>query len=114
VESCYQQATEFVPERWYSRPEMVKNKNGFAPFSLGVLGHPRIFSRFPANYSVGPWSCVGKQLALIELRSVIALLVSEMDVTFAPGEDGSRLIKDSKDYFTITLSDLKLVFTKVR
>lgn len=47
----------------------------------------------------------------MELRSVIALLVSQFDVQFAPGENGSRLINDSKDYFTITISDLDLVFT---
>lgn len=47
----------------------------------------------------------------MELRTVIALLVSQFDVKFAPGEDGAPLIKDSKDYFTISLCDLHLVFT---
>jgi tryprostatin B 6-hydroxylase len=59
----------------------------------------------------GPYSCVGKQLALMELRTVIALLVTHFDVNFAPGENGDRLINDSKDFFTITISDLDLVFT---
>lgn len=63
------------------------------------------------NIFLGPYSCVGKQLALMELRTVVALLVYQFDVKFAPGEDGSRLIDDSKDYFTITISDLDLVFS---
>ncbi|KIW13029.1 hypothetical protein PV08_08216 [Exophiala spinifera] len=92
LESAFERATEFVPERWYSAPGMIKNKNAFAPFALG------------------PYSCIGKQLALMELRSVIALLVTGFNVYFAPGESGSRLINDSKDFFTITISDLDLVF----
>lgn len=47
----------------------------------------------------------------MELRSVITLIVSQFDVHFAPGEDGDRLLHESKDYFTITISDLDLVFT---
>jgi cytochrome P450 len=37
LESCFEQASEFIPERWYSKPEMVKDKSAFAPFSLGNL-----------------------------------------------------------------------------
>jgi cytochrome P450 len=35
-EKSFERALEFVPERWYSKPEMIKNKSGFAPFSLGM------------------------------------------------------------------------------
>ena len=37
VESCYENAEEFVPERWFSKPEMIKYKGAFAPFSLGKI-----------------------------------------------------------------------------
>ena len=37
VESCYENAEEFVPERWFSKPEMIKYKGAFAPFSLGNI-----------------------------------------------------------------------------
>jgi cytochrome P450 len=37
VESCYENAEQFIPERWYSKPEMIKYKAAFAPFSLGML-----------------------------------------------------------------------------
>ena len=36
VESCFERANDFIPERWYKHPEMVKNKNAFAPFALGT------------------------------------------------------------------------------
>jgi hypothetical protein len=42
VESCYQNADEFIPERWYSQPEMIKNKVAFAPFSLG-MDNPSVY-----------------------------------------------------------------------
>ncbi|RYP47178.1 hypothetical protein DL768_006728 [Monosporascus sp. mg162] len=34
-EAVYQRASEFVPERWYAQPEMIKERAGFAPFSTG-------------------------------------------------------------------------------
>lgn len=92
LESCFTQADQFVPERWYSRPEMVKNKAAFAPFSQGR------------------YSCVGKQLALAELRFVTALLVGKYYVRFAPGEDGGRVERDMKDQFTAAPGRLRLVF----
>jgi cytochrome P450 family 628 len=60
----------------------------------------------------GPYSCVGKQLALMELRNVIARIVTEFDVKFAPGEDGTTLLEKSLDTFTIALAPLMLVFTR--
>jgi tryprostatin B 6-hydroxylase len=34
-EAIYKQASEFIPERWYSKPEMVLEKSAYAPFSTG-------------------------------------------------------------------------------
>ena len=36
VESCFERANEFIPERWTDRPEMVKDKRAFNPFNLGT------------------------------------------------------------------------------
>lgn len=30
----------FIPERWYSRPELVLDKEAFAPFGVGKFSHP--------------------------------------------------------------------------
>ncbi|KAK2808753.1 hypothetical protein FQN50_004425 [Emmonsiellopsis sp. PD_5] len=89
---CFVHPDEFLPERWYSKPELIKRKEAFFPFSLG------------------PYSCIGKQLALMEVRSVVAKLVTEFDVGMAPGEDGSKLINETKDIFTLELADLFLSF----
>jgi hypothetical protein len=60
--------------------------------------------------SSGPYGCIGKQLALMELRAVTCLLVRRFDVRFAPDEDGSSLINKSVDAFTLRMGDLNLIF----
>ena len=45
------------------------------------------------------------------MRMVTARLISRYDVSFAPGEDGSRLLEHSKDCFGWSCAGLQLVFT---
>ena len=71
---------------------MVRDKAAFTPFSIGR------------------YACVGRNLALAELRLVIALLVARYDIAFAPGEDGTRVWRDMKDQFTAAPGKLELVF----
>ncbi|KAH9208989.1 cytochrome P450 [Leptodontidium sp. 2 PMI_412] len=89
---AWRQPLDFIPERWSTKPELIINKSAYAPFSIGRYG------------------CIGKNLALMELRTVTALLVSKFDVSFAPGEDGNTLLEKSEDYFTIGLKELMLQF----
>jgi cytochrome P450 len=56
--------------------------------------------------------CIGKPLALMELRSVLAKLILTFDVDFAPGEDGTNLIEKGRDHFTMETGPLNLVFKK--
>lgn len=35
-EDVYTDANSFIPERWYQFPDMIKNKDAFAPFSTGT------------------------------------------------------------------------------
>lgn len=37
VESCYERPQEFLPERWYNQPELVKDKNVHHPFAKGTF-----------------------------------------------------------------------------
>jgi cytochrome P450 len=59
VESAFLRPDDFIPERWYSRPELIKDQRAFAPFSTG------------------PRQCTGKALAYAELRYVAAMLVRD-------------------------------------
>lgn len=63
-----------------------------------------------ANESSGPFGCIGKQLALMELRTVACLLTTRFDIRLAPNEDGSTLIEKSLDTFTLRMGDLNLIF----
>lgn len=58
----------------------------------------------------GPYGCIGKHLAMNEMRVVIAKLVLAFDVSFAEGETGFDLFNQEKDCFTITPGKLELVF----
>lgn len=37
VESAWEDPHGFHPERWYSRPEMIRDERAFAPFGVGKL-----------------------------------------------------------------------------
>lgn len=86
----YAEAERFLPERWTTQPEKVRHAAAFTPFSAG------------------PMSCIGKNLALMELRTVTTKLLLRFDVAFAKGEDGRRILRESKDHFTMELGDLDL------
>jgi len=93
LKSCFVRPDEFIPERWSLKPELIINKTGYAPFSLGRA------------------SCIGKQLALLELRITVALLVTKFDVAFPPDSNKNTIIEDVTDHFAHTPGNLKLVFT---
>lgn len=54
---------------------------------------------------------MGKHLALMELRQVIASLVHRYDVKFAPGQTSEAFEDGKRDTFTLACPKLELVFT---
>ncbi|KAL7951919.1 cytochrome P450 [Trichoderma barbatum] len=91
-EAVYSKADSFVPERWSQFPDMIKDKDAFAPFSTG------------------PYGCIGKRLALMDIRQMISRLVWTFDIAFAPGEDGTSFERDAIDAFMMTYGELSLTF----
>lgn len=92
--SNFVQPDDFIPERWLTRPDLIANEKAFAPFLLG------------------PFGCVGKQLALMELRMILAETVWNYDFEFAPGEDGSTIQNESIDMIILRAAPLFINFTK--
>ena len=94
LERSFSKPLEFIPERWYASSDLTMNQDGFAPFFRGRLG------------------CVGKNLALMELRLATALLIRHFNVTFPPGPlvNANRL--KAQDHFTIVPGELNLVFER--
>ena len=58
----------------------------------------------------GIYGCVGKNLALMEIRILTAVLVTRFDVAFAAGEDGKQLFSLFHDHFTSDPGPLRLTF----
>ncbi|CAI7614762.1 unnamed protein product [Penicillium pancosmium] len=86
---------EFILELWLASSKkdgLVKYEEAFFPFQLGQYG------------------CIGKQLALMQLRAVIARIAYDFDMGFAEGEDGVAFDGESMDTFTFTLGGLRVVF----
>lgn len=93
-EDCFEQPEEFVPERWTTRPDMVRNKEAFMP------------------WGVGPYMCVGKNLGLMEIRTLTVLLLDNFEISFAPNEDGTKLHENTLDCFATIPGDLWLQFKR--
>lgn len=82
----------FWPERWFSTdPKVVTNHAAFLPFSLG------------------PMNCVGKPLAQLELRVVVASLVQQFDMELRPGWNPDNWEKNLEDYFVFVKGNLPVV-----
>ena len=93
-EAAYAQARDFIPERWTTRPELVRASGAYAPFSLGTFG------------------CIGKSLALMNLRTTVARLLREFDVSIAPDEDCAGIEEDTKEHFLLEPGPLRMVLRK--
>ena len=94
MEENYVKPLDFIPERWSSKPELIKQKDAFFPFSTG------------------PFGCIGKNLAYMEVRTITSQIIEQFDVSLAPGEDGHKLLNETVDHFTLGLQPLMLEFTR--
>ncbi|KAL9105897.1 MAG: hypothetical protein Q9227_009008 [Pyrenula ochraceoflavens] len=92
LESAWDDPHLFCPERWYSRPDMIRDERAFAPFGVGRT------------------SCVGKNLALTKIRMVVANLLANFDTSFAPGDTREAVERDMRDQLTAKPGDLYLLF----
>ncbi|KAI0013565.1 cytochrome P450 [Xylariaceae sp. FL0662B] len=94
LESAFTEPNEFIPERWTTKRDMVKD--------------PRAFNAFASGRHV----CPGKQMGLMEVRMVTSMIVSSFEFTISPTETRkSRVVDDFWDGFTATPGNLELVFT---
>ncbi|KAI0544498.1 benzoate 4-monooxygenase cytochrome P450 [Xylaria curta] len=95
LESAYTRPDEFIPERWYSRPELIKDRRAFSPFGVGRR------------------SCAGKRLAMTQLKLVVASLLKKYHITFLSGSDSKEAFeRDFRDQLTANPGKLMLVFRK--
>ncbi|KAJ5837014.1 benzoate 4-monooxygenase cytochrome P450 [Penicillium robsamsonii] len=93
-ERNFAEPEKFIPERWTTRKELVKNPEAFAPFLLG------------------PYNCLGKSLALMQVRHVLVELIQRYEIVLAPGADPEKYWKERTDGFVMGLAPLELSFTE--
>lgn len=91
----------FWPDRWIlhgskEHPEIILEQSAYIPFSMG-----------PAN-------CVGKRLAMREMRYVLANLFTRFDIEFASGWDASQWERGLADVFTLATTSPLFVLCKER
>jgi cytochrome P450 len=92
----------FWPDRWLiaegliSPPlgSFVHNPNAFIPFSFG------------------PSNCVGKNLALLEMRMVICLCMQKLEMRFANGWDPSLWHASLEDLFVTGMGQLPVIIQR--
>ncbi|KAL6861927.1 cytochrome P450 [Trichoderma novae-zelandiae] len=94
LEDCFERASEFVPERWTTRPGMVRNAAAYAPFGTGHH------------------SCLGKTLALDMMKFVLARVLKSYRFRAGPGEDSLSALDNIKDQFTSNPGSLRLQFER--
>ncbi|PYI01307.1 cytochrome P450 [Aspergillus sclerotiicarbonarius CBS 121057] len=93
-DAFYWNAQDIIPERWYKYPEMVKHRSVYAPFS------------------VGPYACIGKPLALMNMRTTIARIIMAFDMKLPPDDDGTLLDRNMREHFSSFVEDIHVVFKK--
>lgn len=86
---------EFLPERWTTSPELIFNRAAFLPFSMGQ------------------YSCVGKPLAYMEMRSVVRRVVNEFDLVLPDGFVAEDYWNGVRDHFTAGPPRQEVMFVKV-
>ena len=85
----------FMPDRWldHEGKKFKTDTSAYIPFSAG-----------PAN-------CVGKNLALLEMRMVVSAILQRFDLKFAEDYDAKQWEEDMRDYFVIKVGELPVVLT---
>ncbi|KAL2166799.1 hypothetical protein VTG60DRAFT_2152 [Thermothelomyces hinnuleus] len=93
-ERAFLYPNEFIPERWTTRPELILDRTVYIPFNTGA------------------YACVGKRLAMLELRRVVAEILWRYDLTIAPGQTKQAFLDGKQDTFTTVSAPLPIIFTE--
>ncbi|EAU87646.2 cytochrome P450 67 [Coprinopsis cinerea okayama7 len=84
----------FRPERWLPQP---------SPFSSSdfTSSNSRLDKSAFIPFSLGPANCVGRHLAMDELRYIVSLLIRNFYIQFEEGYDQGRWEKELEDRFLV-------------
>lgn len=109
VEEAFEDAESFRPERWLDRSDLIRDRAAFAPFGVGKSICNNSRSRTNENCA-GRRGCVGKRLAIMQLRLVLSQILLNYDVSFSPGTDVDAIERDMTDELTASPGKFNAVF----
>lgn len=84
---------EFEPVLFKDQSSVVLDTNAFVPFSFG------------------PSNCVGKNLAWMEMRMTVCMIMQKFDIKLADGFHPERWEEDILDFFVMMKGKLPVVLT---
>lgn len=93
-ERYFVRAHDFIPERWTTRKDLVIDASVFQPFGLGV------------------YSCVGRELGMMEIRAAVARLAADFSWAVDDSVDVEAWEFSGKDHFAMIFGALPVVFEK--
>ncbi|KZP10113.1 cytochrome P450 [Athelia psychrophila] len=97
----------FWPDRWLSEGERT---SPFSPAHKGPVDVVLDRAAF-TPFSFGPSNCVGKNLALQEIRMVVSLMLQSFDMQLAKGYDAQRWEREIEDRLISHTGELPVVLT---
>ena len=104
----------FWPERWLKQSPESLTMSGDTD-SHAIDGHSEHVTSFVTNgsafipFSFGPANCVGKNLAMVEMRIVVATLVTRFDLHISHEYNPMDWHKDQEDFFALKNGRLPVV-----
>jgi len=97
----------FVPERWLSQQDQLR----LEPVLFKDQNELVLRSDCFIPFSFGPFNCVGKNVAWMEMRMVVCLVMQRFEIKLAEGYQVERWEEDISDYFVMTKGELPVVLT---
>lgn len=101
--------TEFLPERWLP----AQDRLALEPTIFGGRDFMHDTSAF-IPFSYGPADCIGKRLALHEIRSVVCAILQRFDLRFEKGFDAASWETELRDFLVTLKGRLPVVMTRRR
>ncbi|KAG6917442.1 hypothetical protein DXG01_002528 [Tephrocybe rancida] len=97
----------FVPERWLPEERQLALEPEIFADRARIVHNTAAFLPF----SHGPADCIGKKLAMQELRAVIFAVLKQFDVRFAPEYNSRRWEAELCDFYVIRKGELPVVLS---
>ncbi|OCH88922.1 high nitrogen upregulated cytochrome P450 monooxygenase 2 [Obba rivulosa] len=93
--------SSFWPDRW------LIASGDKAPVDAGIDEGAFVHNAYAfIPFSFGPANCVGKNLAMQEMRMTVCHLMQRFDIGFAPGFDSASYEKNLREYFVMHRAEL--------